>query len=497
MKILIIAIARLGDNLLCWPAIRAAKRSYPDAKIHVLARKRFSESFQNLSEIDALHIFDTAYVFEPQFLDSNGSAETIVRCESFLNQLRGENYSHIINMTFSTASAFLTRSLTTQNTEVVSGYSVHDDGCVFPVDDISAFYYAQGGIDGNNRFHLADIFATQCKVDLLPIDWGTFGLEQQTSGKSAVETDILFHLTSSSQSKTLSVSDWALLIKNIFSLQKSLVLGFIGSGDDVPLIEQLIDYLVSSGVTSKESLKNLAGTKLNHTLLNLSKTGLLVGADSAPIHLASHAKVKTYNISFCGKVRFWETGPRAVGSAVKLVSSVDEKTVKQMAIEITQLVLENELSTVDAQAINHCPSYEFYRSETRNEESWNLIQAIYMNKEIVKWQDEISLNAIHRLVQANQLILNQLELLSNRSDATKTEMAMGIIEQCDQIIDTLAKSSNKIDLIVRWYKTEKLRIPVCGVENTVEQMVKIHTVFKELLMKIIDSQKVLTVANSL
>jgi len=497
MKILIIAIARLGDNLLCWPAIRAVKRNYPKSKIHVLARKRFSESFRCLSEVDQLHIFDTAFVFEPQFLDSNRSGETVERGQNFITKLKAEKYTHIVNMTFSTASAFLTRVLTSEDTQSLSGYSVHDDGCVFPVDDISAFYYAQGGINGNNRFHLADIFATQCKVDLLPIDWKEADLNEDSSSVQPVDTDILIHLTSSSQSKTLSIEHWSLLIKNLFIHQRELVIGFIGSSEDVPLIEQLTGYLVANGVATKDRLINLAGVRLADTFVYLSKTSLLIGADSAPIHLASHSKIKTYNISFVGKVRFWETGPRAIGSVVKTLRFVDEKIIIEMAKEIIKVFYDNDLSITDAQAINDCPSYIFHRRDSRSDEDWNLIESIYMNKSIIKWNDEISLQAVYKLLDANQLILTQLQLLSKPSDRVKTEMALGIIEQCDQIIDTLAKSSNKLDLIARWYKTEKLRIPNCDFEKSIEQMILIHTVFNELLVKITDSQKVLSVANSL
>lgn len=497
MKILIIALARLGDNLLCWPAIRATKRCYPEAEIHIVARKRFAESFYGLHEVKTLHIFDTATIFEPQFLNSNNAIETINRCKNFIIDLKQENFTHIINMTFSPASAFLTRSLVTGSTEFLSGYSVHDDGCIFPVDDISAYYYAQGGINGNNRFHLSDIFATQCKVDLLPTDWCEVDLAKSESSSKIVDTDMLIHLTSSSLKKTLSINDWSLLIEHLFSLNNSLVVGFVGSSDDVPLIQDLIEFLTSKKVTSKENFKNLAGANLSLTLQNLKKTSLLIGADSAPIHLASHAKIKTYNISLYGKVQFWETGPRAIGSAVKILHSIDKEVIKQMSVEITELMLENQMTSVDAQAINACPSYEWYTHDIQKDESWNLVEAIYMNKNIGHWRDGVSLNAVERLDQANQLILNQLYLLLSKPDNDKMEMAMSIIEQCDHIIDTLAKSTDKLDILIRWYKTEKLRIPVCQFESGVDQLVKIHTVFKNLLTKIIESQKVLTVANSI
>lgn len=59
-KILIINYKYLGDLIVCTPAIRAIRKSFPDSKITLLARKEYSNVLQSNPNIDEIICFENA-----------------------------------------------------------------------------------------------------------------------------------------------------------------------------------------------------------------------------------------------------------------------------------------------------------------------------------------------------------------------------------------------------------------------------------------------------
>lgn len=67
MKILVLQLARFGDIYLTWPALRALRRRYPDASIHLLVRERFVAATEGLGAGIDVHVFPTARFWHPSW----------------------------------------------------------------------------------------------------------------------------------------------------------------------------------------------------------------------------------------------------------------------------------------------------------------------------------------------------------------------------------------------------------------------------------------------
>lgn len=160
MKILILELARLGDIYQTWPALRGLRRLYPEAQIHVLTRSRFEAAFDGLEVVDERKILPSrdlmAPLVQPQ-MDVKASHDLVGK---FVDSLKAEKYDWILNFSFSPLSSYLTHAIADNRSDVrLSGYSRTSDGFLAIPDDMSAYFYAQVGINKPNRFHLAEIFA--------------------------------------------------------------------------------------------------------------------------------------------------------------------------------------------------------------------------------------------------------------------------------------------------------------------------------------------------
>ena len=54
MKILILQLARLGDLYMSWPAMKALRRQYPTAEIHLMVRSSFKEAMVGNNSVNKI-----------------------------------------------------------------------------------------------------------------------------------------------------------------------------------------------------------------------------------------------------------------------------------------------------------------------------------------------------------------------------------------------------------------------------------------------------------
>ena len=75
MKILVIQIARLGDILMTWPAMRALRRAHPQAEIHLLVRPRFEAATRGLECVDRVIAMPSLEILEPLAREITGKVK--------------------------------------------------------------------------------------------------------------------------------------------------------------------------------------------------------------------------------------------------------------------------------------------------------------------------------------------------------------------------------------------------------------------------------------
>src|SRR4051812_29789268 len=101
MKILVLQLARLGDILLTLPTMKALRKKYPEAEIHLMVRQKFSAAAELCSEVDRILTLDTQAALEPFLSEPLQVPEASDQIARWTESLREQNYDLIVNLTFS------------------------------------------------------------------------------------------------------------------------------------------------------------------------------------------------------------------------------------------------------------------------------------------------------------------------------------------------------------------------------------------------------------
>jgi heptosyltransferase-3 len=468
MKILVLQLARLGDIYLSWPAFRALRRSHPEAQIHVLTRPRFAGALEGLKEVNEVKLFSTKQILAPLIQDQPNVTGAFQELSQSVDALKSEGYDWIINFSFSPASSYLVHAISHEHSKV-SGYTRYEDGFLKIPDDISAYFYAQVGVGRANRFHLSEIFATMVETDLCEEDWLPPDLKNAWT-KQVLPNTITIHIGASEQKKALSASKWISILSQLRK-QCSNPLILIGAPHEIEIGEKIMTAVPGGNVF------NMVGrTNLIEVFQILSQSSLLVGCDSAPMHMASLTKTPSLNLSF-STVNFWETGPRAPHSYILKGESEDDFVSDKVAA-VAHKILHGEkldLSVVVGQKGN--PSYRAFTRKDQDEQ-WNMVQAIYQGLPFPAIEAPLFDSGIVKLMEVNQLMLEQMTYIQKGGDLQKVS---GIIDRGEEIIQTISNLVPPLGTLIRWYQTEKIRIGPGTQEEVLAKTIHIHNLLKQVL----------------
>lgn len=466
MKILVIQLARFGDIYCTWPALRALQRTYPDSEIHVLVRERFVGALDGFEGI-TVHAFPTNFVLEPVGTSANNYPESIQRLGDICSSLRAQSFDSIFNASFSPFSSYLTQSLLTPTTQV-AGYGRFSDGYLAIKDEISAYFYAQVGIGKFSRFHVADMFAQLCGVQLTEADWTCREAKKQTDKKYFV-----VHLGASQKQKRLIPEQWQKILFEIFrNSDRHCIL--IGSSDELALAQNL---KFSSQVT------NLIGkTSISELFEVIGGAEFLVGADSAPIHIASLTGTPVLNISF-QSVNFWETGPRSPGSRILLFDTPEDVNTDTVAKEALALIQGRRpvASQVYVDSERKFISFKALVGDTE----WRVIEWIYCGVESDFTIAAKRADALLKIFDLNQLCLEHLgHLEKDPQDRTSLQ----ILARADEIFTILRSYDSIADIVINWFFTEKVRIPPGPIQKVLERTYNCHIGMKNVVSYLLENK---------
>lgn len=471
MKILVLELARLGDIFQTWPALRALKRLHPEAQIEVLSRNRFQAALEGLEIISKIRVLPSQEVMEPLLDPQMNVKGAYDRMSAFIAGLKTENYDWILNFSFSPLSSYITHAVSHEKTRI-SGYTRTADGYLAIPDDMSAYFYAQVGINRPNRFHLAEIFGTLVGTDLVDEDWkGPQGL---TANPQAPE--VLIHIGASETKKLITPVKWATIL-NQFSKLSQVRVGLIGAAGETAIAEQIMSS-VSSGL-----IENFVGKTTISDLFSLIQGArLVVGADSAPMHMASLTKTPCVNLSLAS-VNFWETGPRAPGSVVLRGQDETDLPSDKVALAMKRSLNgeKHDLSAITVQ--KGSPSY-WALLPKENDFQWNFVKAIYMGEDFPGNETPLFKDGILKLTDINMLMIDQMEQVKKGVDIRKVS---SIIDRGEEIIDTIGKLVPALSPLVRWYQTEKVRIGPDTQENLLERSLHIQNLLQKVLQLYLES----------
>ncbi len=468
MKILVLQLARLGDIYMSWPAIRALRRKFPEAEVHVLTRPRFATAFEGLTSVHKVHQLPTKEILAPLVQPKMEVQESFDLLSVFVDQLHHEAYDKIYNFSFSPLSSYLTHYISNSATEVC-GYTRFKDGFFAIPDDMSAYFYAQVGIDRPNRFHLIEIFSSLVGSDLTPDDFRP-PHPMPSCSKNLPREYIAVHIGASESTKTLSAEKWTQILQ-ILHQQTALPFVLIGSEGEA-LIGKHITEMMELG-----SVHNLVGqTKLTELFPIIKGARVLIGCDSAPMHMATLTNTPCVNISLAS-VNFWETGPRSMDSVIVRAKTEEDLSSEKVATVIYRNLNgeKQDLSVIHTTA--GTPSYSAFTPKSADFE-WLFLRALYMAEDFPSNDDPNFVDAIVQMAEINQIMLQQMGNVDRSGDVAK---AAPFIERGEEIIETIAKLVPATQSLVRWYQTEKVRIPPADMKTILQRTMEIHDLFQKVL----------------
>ncbi|GIL16786.1 MAG: hypothetical protein BroJett040_05370 [Oligoflexia bacterium] len=469
MKILVIQLARLGDIFISWPALRALKRTHPEAEIHVLTRPKFASALVGLNVVDKIHHLPSREILAPLVQLNLDVQEAFQRMDSFVQVLTAEKYDWIVNQTFSPFSSYLTHAITHPETKVV-GYSRFSDGYLAIPDDMSAYFYAQVGVGRANRFHLTEIFASQMGLDLIESDWAGPDL-MPVPKQELPEEYFVLHVGASEATKALQANDWALIIRQLHQYYPiSCVL--IGAPGEKNIAEAIAQHVESI------RLVNLVGeTNIQDLFPIIKNAEALLGCDSAPMHIASLVKTPCLNISFPA-VNFWETGPRAPGSFVIKFADLNSVQHDKVGKALYRMITgdKQDIGIIPVQP--GAPSY-WALTTKQSDFEWHLLKALYIGDDFPSTEDNTVFEGIQKLDEMNKIMIDQMKFVTGGGDLLKVSP---IIERGEEVIEAIGKLVPSLKVLIKWYQTEKIRIAPADQKQILARTLEIH----ELLQKVLE-----------
>lgn len=483
MKTLVLQLARLGDIYQTWPVLAALKRLNPESELHLLTRAKFAAATEGLDAVDKHWLLDTREVLTPLIDERPGLEEAMRRLEAFKEQLEAERFDRVINLSFSPFSSFLTYEVS-GSASIVRGYTRFDDGYLNIPDDGSAYFYAQVGVDRPNRLHVTDLFAHVAGVELEECDWQV--LKQHDEIHSKDSGTILLHIGASAEHKTLSVPKWQMIAKGLLDRWPGRVI-LIGSDGEREKAEQI------AAVSGERRPENLVGqTNLQELISLIREARLLVGGDSGPVQIASLVNTPVLNVSL-RSVSFWETGPRSKGSRILAIGDESQVAADEVVEEVMAL-LEDRPSKLNAVLVpeRNGPYVETgHKSECFK---WNLLRAIYLGAEFPSPANDVFLLGLKRLNEVTGLALEQIDAIEVNPG---NKVAAGILDHSDLLMDQIMSFVPDVSPIVRWFRTEKIRIGPKPMADLISSTRDVYLRFQDVLKFCLESTNSINADRSL
>ncbi len=463
MKILIIQLARFGDIYQTLPVIKSLKRQYKDSEITLLVREKFQDATHELKGVVNLKTLETSHILSPIIFQAKGEEESLKRMDKFVSG-QFEAYDKIINLSFSPFSSYLTDYLSNSHSNcTVRGYSRTHDGFLGLPDDVSAYFYAQVGTHRFNRIHLTELFAMVAGVELAPSDWQWNTIEASSASRSG----IVIQVGASQSHKTLDASEWQAVIENLHNKSQTPIY-LVGSKEDQGL------PLYLQNLTRVQDLRGQ--NSLEQTFKLIGAAALLIAPDSVTVHMASVLSTPTLNISK-GQVRFWETGPRALGSRVVCYNEKNKEAMSQLQDAIERMLV-GAPADEKTYEVTQAEGVVYASTASESDFSWKLIQALYMQGDYPALESHTTELALKRIAELVDLGAEQLEQIKN---PRAQSVALSILNEVDFLMNQVCRIDSSIQPLVNWFITQKIRITATAFEDVFAQTQVIYEDIRTIL----------------
>ena len=475
MKILVIQLATLDSIFQTVPLVLSLQRKMrienPGCDIELLVADQFRGDFEFLlPEEIAIRYFAATEIIEC-ITEQGDMAESLVRLKRWLGPLQSSCYDRIINLSTSAVSSYVSDVIAGDQCEV-SGYTRAADGFFAILDDASAYHFAQCAAGGDNRAHIREVFSNVMQIAVE---------ESALSGREVkYSRRIVINISAATKDREIESHKWTSLIHGILRKSSEKIV-LIGRQADIELAERIIL------LTDSERVSSQVGVLDNrHTLALIDGSDLLVTVQGATVGLSNFSSTPSVCIFFQID-SVWERGPRVPGSRVILVDGPSEVPAEWILKECLSLINCDEGEAIDFETAGGVPYFKWSK-ENHDSFAWRLISAIYMKEEWPALEDRSQLQAFIRLHEINQLAYEQFETLVEGPDGVVSSQ---VLDRVDELFQTVCKLEPSVAPLIRWYRTEKIRIRPGSFDELFRDTKKVHDMINGVICHYLDSHNLL------
>jgi len=307
MRILIVNITRIGDQLQTSPTIVGLKERYHDAEITVLGDVHHMEVCYGIPGVDRVYELDVNRIGQDLFAGGTGIVDAYRYVEHVVQEIRGFEFDLAFNFSSSRMSSAFMRLLRISDCR---GWMMDSEGNRLIVNPWSRLRVAS---ILNRRYGPYNLVDSYCRVAGVrprePRLWYTPSEEGEAcaaqllsqAGVRAGDRVIALQPGASDAIRQWPASHFGTTGRLLRNRLGAWIL-LVGSAADKPLCEHIAAQIGESTVVTagRTSLSALAAL--------LARSSLLVTGDTGPMHVA--AAMGTPIVAFYfGPAYVWETGP--------------------------------------------------------------------------------------------------------------------------------------------------------------------------------------------
>jgi hypothetical protein len=333
---------------------------------------------------------------------------------------------------------------------------------------VSTYFYAQVGVDRDNRIHLADLFTMMAELQPDPSDWKT---TVTRSSPISLENYLVLHVGASRSDKKFSPFKWRTFITH-FQKHSQIPIVLIGNEEETKDAS-----FIALGFNPSQVLDYTGKLNFSDLFPLIANAKLYVGCDSAPLHIASLVNTPALNISF-SSVNFWETGPRSKGSRVLYAATEADLPSENVALEAMHILNQTTPTVESIISIENAPSFQSPPHSHNRDWSWGVLKALYMNEEWPKIESNTIRQGLKNLLDVNRVILEQLNTIKK---SRNVRTVSGIMERCEEVIESVGTLVPELCSLIRWYQTQKTLIEPGSPQSILDATEKVHIDFDSII----------------
>jgi len=263
-KILIFRTEHIGDYALSLPFIKTIRENYPSAKIDLVIGPWNKEFAEATPYVDNIILWDNPFVKRHIGIFEFFKPSNVKNVLSFFKGIRKEKYDMVLAFSNRKFIKILVKFFKARTK--IAGFDYLPD---------------ESEIERFNRM-IRSLGMTKNETPIELKLENTEKIEVDALFKNESEKRIIIHPITPLNEKNWDLANWAKLMNLLDESSKDDLFLIIGSESDRSKIDTLI-----SNIKNKNNALNLAGQlTISQTVRLISKSNLMIGSDSGPIHFA-------------------------------------------------------------------------------------------------------------------------------------------------------------------------------------------------------------------